>query len=187
MTKEIWQGTLLPVFLILIAIIAIHYLNGRPLICTCGTIKFFNSHVNIDDSQHLTDWYTFSHVIHGFIFYWLTGLLAKKLPKRYRLIIALLLESGWELLENSPITIKHYQESTVSGTYQGDSIINSLSDISFMMFGFYLGSKLPTWVIVIFALFLEVLAAYVIHDNLFLNALMFIYPSQAVINWQRSL
>jgi len=177
------------VVIILIFVIGIHILNGRNFICTCGYIKLFNGQVNVDDSQHLTDWYTLSHIIHGFLFYFLTYLLSKwkKIPLAIRFIIALLLESTWEILENSSFVINHYQSTTVSTMYHGDSIINSLSDIGAMGFGFYLASKLPTWVIVILALILEALAAYVIHDNLTLNAFMFIYPMKSIVEWQQTL
>ena len=174
-----------------IALLCLAVLFGmdRPPICECGTVKFWHGYVNsAENSQHLADWYTFSHIIHGFLFFWLGAWLFRKYPDAKRfglaLCLAVFLEGFWEVLENSPIIINRYREVTISWGYSGDSIVNSASDIGWMTLGFLLALRLPAWASVALALFLELLALAVIRDNLTLNVLMLLYPIDAVAAWQ---
>src|SRR3989338_5208184 len=115
---------------------------GRIPICKCGYIKFWQGETNSsENSQHLTDFYTFSHIIHGIIFYWIITKLNKNLPLSARLFIATFIEAAWEILENSDIVINRYRTTTISLDYYGDSIINSLMDIVAMAFGFFMANK----------------------------------------------
>lgn len=159
---------------------------GHDIICQCGTVKLWGpANLAGEDSQHFSDWYTLSHIIHGIAFYGLFRLVGRKRwPVALCLLLAVLVESGWEILENSPIIINHYRETTVSTFYNGDSILNSVSDILFMAGGFWLAWYLPVWVTIALVVAMELLAAYVIRDNLTINILMFLYPSEGIVNWQ---
>jgi hypothetical protein len=158
---------------------------GQPLICRCGTVRLWQGDVtSAENSQQLVDWYSPSHLIHGLLFYGLLWLVARRVPLSLRALIALLFESGWEILENSPIIIDRYREATISLGYRGDSVINSMSDITFMLIGFALAARLPVIASVVLALLLELTVGYVIRDNLTLNIIMLIWPIEAVRTWQ---
>lgn len=158
---------------------------GQPWICDCGVVKLWGAAGTSDNSQHLADWYTLSHVIHGFVFY---GALWLALPRRIgfaqRLAIAAAVEIGWELLENTDFVINRYREATISLDYFGDSVVNSVSDTLWMAVGFVLAARLPVRATLALAIALELVAAVAIRDNLTLNVLMLIAPSEAIRAWQ---
>ena len=175
----------LPVALIIAVVAITEYAQGRLLICKCGYVKIWEGVVNsADNSQHIADWYSLSHIIHGFIFFCVTWLLLRKWPLARRLAAATLVEGGWELLENSSFIINRYREGTISLDYFGDSIVNSTSDIGFMILGFFIATKLPWKITLAAAIAMELLALYVIRDNLTLNIIMLLYPLEAIKNWQ---
>jgi hypothetical protein len=172
---------------VLLAIqIAVLLAMGRPAICTCGSIRFWeNSPLSPETSQQLFDWYTFSHIVHGFLFYGAIRLIFRhRITVWQAVLIAMGLEIGWEILENTPWVIEAYRQQALAQGYVGDSTINSVFDTFSMIAGFTLARFIPAWLSVILVLLLEFSAAYAIHDNLTLNVLNFIHPIDAITRWQ---
>lgn len=161
------------------------FLLGQPFICECGYVKLWESVVlSSGMSQHLFDWYTFSHIIHGFIFYAILHFLFPRVSVWHRLLIAMGLEIGWEIAENTPWVIHAYREQALAQGYTGDSIINSVFDTASMIGGFLLARRLPVLFTVFLAIVFEIFVGYMIRDNLTLNVLNFIYPFEFIHVWQ---
>lgn len=158
---------------------------GHPWICACGTVKLWFGGLNTSEgSQHLTDWYSWTHIEHGLLFYLALWLVARRTPLSWRFVIAVAVEVAWEIIENSPWIIDRYRAETISLDYFGDSIVNSLGDVVSMMLGFLIAARLPVWFGVAFALAVEVVLAVLIRDNLTLNVIMLLFPLDAIRQWQ---
>lgn len=194
------MGTLIPdrrtvLVSIAIAVLAVVVLLAmdRPPICECGEVKLWHGQINDSgNSQHIADWYTPSHVIHGMIFYALAWWLFVRRgiggPRaaRWGLPLAVLLEAAWEVIENTPLVIDRFRAVTANFGYSGDSVLNSAADIGWMAFGFWLALRLPVKLVVALALLGEVVAALVVRDNLTLNVVMLLFPIEAIADWQAS-
>lgn len=158
---------------------------GRTLICKCGDIKLWEAGVNTSgNSQHISDWYIFSHIIHGFIFYGILWLFTRRLPQGLRIVIATLVEVAWEVFENSSFIINRYRAATISLDYFGDSVLNSVFDMLFMLVGYVMAMKMPVWMTVVLAVAMELFVGYYIRDNLTLNIIMLVHPVDAIKTWQ---
>jgi hypothetical protein len=169
--------------LILFAGAAVLLAMGRPPVCTCGQIALWGP-VGPTQSQMLADWYSFSHVVHGLLFYAGLWLVARRWPVERRFLVALAIEAGWEVLENTPMVIDRYREATAALGYAGDSVINSLSDVAMMGIGFLAARKLPLWASLALLVALELVPLLAIRDNLTLNIWMLLSPDPSVIAWQ---
>ena len=170
--------------------VAILHGFGQPLIAASGHILLWvGDPRSADTSQQLTDWYSFSHIIHGFIFFWLLRFLAPQLPFGTRLLLAMAIEISWEAAENSPAVIQHYRKQALAAGYVGDSILNSVSDTAMMSSGFFLASRVRARIVLALALGFELFTAWAIRDNLTLNVLGLVAPSdwapiRAIHDWQ---
>jgi hypothetical protein len=162
-------------------------LMGQPLLATAAPFRLWAGNpLGPDNSQQLTDWYSLSHIVHGLIFYGLSRLIAPRLPFAARLLLAMGVEVGWEIIENSPAVIAAYRAQALAAGYRGDSVLNSLSDTAMMALGFFIASRLPWWGTVLLALMLEVLAGLAIRDNLTFNILNFLISWPALEQWQQA-
>ncbi|HLZ79655.1 MAG TPA: DUF2585 domain-containing protein [Sphingomonas sp.] len=171
--------------LILLAAGLIEWARGRPSLCPCGHVRLWTGTVHgPENSQQIADWYSLSHVIHGLLFYGALWAVARRWSVGARLVVAMTIEAGWELLENSPIIINRYRAATMAWGYSGDSILNSMSDVLFMGVGFLIARRWPLWGSVALGVALELIALAAIRDNLTLNVLMLVYPVDAIRVWQ---
>jgi hypothetical protein len=179
------------IFALVMALVfgAILLAMGRGPICPCGTVKLWSG-ATAESSQHIADWYTFSHIIHGLLFYFFAHVLWRRWrlfggkPALWALPIAVAFEGFWELLENSPLIIERYRAVTVSLSYNGDSVLNSMADIGWMTFGFLIASRLPVRASVMLGIAFELFTLVMIRDNLTLNVLMLVWPVDAIRVWQ---
>jgi hypothetical protein len=165
----------------------VELLLGRNPICTCGYVDLWHPYLDAGNSQHIADWYSLSHIIHGFLFYWLGWLVLRARSPGERLVLAVAIEAAWEMLENSPIIIDRYREATIALGYTGDSVINSVSDVAFMALGFAFARRASVRLTVAVAVAFELIALWAIRDNLTLNVVMLVWPVAAIKAWQAAL
>ncbi len=177
--------TLLSCLAILAVAVVILDLQGRVWWCQAGDYTPWSWDIwTAHNSQHILDPYTFTHILHGVLEFWLIGLIFWKVPLAWRFVIAIFIESSWEVAENSSYIINRYREETLSLNYFGDSIINSVADIAACAFGFYVAYKIKFWRSLAFFIATEVILLLTIRDSLIINIIMLIYPIEAIKLWQ---
>jgi hypothetical protein len=169
-----------------VVMIVLLYTQGRIWWCKLGDYSVYVNEAwnSSHTSQHFLDPYTFTHILHGVMFFWLASLIFSKFSAAWQFFIAISAEAGWEVLENSNYIIEKYRENTASLDYFGDSIFNSVGDLLACAFGFWIAFKLGWWKSLIFFLLVELVLLLWIRDGLLLNILMLIYPLDSVKNWQ---
>ena len=185
--RKAWIVTVVILAVTLVPLFAM----DRPPICECGEVKLWHGVVQSSgNSQHITDWYSPSHFTHGLIMAFFAWLLWQKWalfggrPAQWALPIAVAVEAIWEITENTPMIIDRYREVTISWGYVGDSIVNSMADIGWMIAGFLVALRIPWWASMAIALFFEAFTAWAIRDNLTLNVVMLFWPVEAIRQWQ---
>jgi len=158
---------------------------GRSPICECGTVKFWHGEtVSSENSQHIADWYTPSHILHGLVFYAFLWLILRRASLGSRLVIATAIEAAWEIAENTDTIIDRYREATIALDYYGDSVLNSVADIAWMWVGFALARVLPVWASVVLFIVAELFVGWMIRDGLTLNVIMLLAPQDWIKEWQ---
>ncbi len=169
---------------VLVAMLTLWF-EGRVWWCQAGDKSLWVWDIwSTHNSQHLIDPYSFTHVLHGILEFWLLGLIFRKVPLVWRLLIAVMIEGAWEIAENSSYVINRYREVTISLDYFGDSVINSISDILCCATGFLIGYKLRFWRSLILFLATEAVLIFWIRDSLLINIIMLLYPIDAIKAWQ---
>lgn len=164
---------------------AIEIWSGRSLLGPDGRFGFWDGNIwGSENSQRVADAYSFSHIIHGMAFYAFLWLVARRVPAKYRFVIALIMEALWELLENSPIIIDRYRAATIAQGYVGDSVLNSVSDVVMAGIGFVMAKYSKIWVTVALIIIMELGCLLWIRDNLTLNVVMLVYPIESLKVWQ---
>lgn len=171
--------------LVLLAMIALLRFQGRSLLCSCGYFAvWIGDWCSSNTSQQLLDPYSLTHVLHGFLFFWLIALLFRRMPRLWQVWLALLLESAWEVFENTSFVINKYRTETAALGYQGDTVVNSLGDLACALIGFLVARRLGVrWSLVVFVLVEAILIVW-IHDSLVLQILMLVRPVEAIKLWQ---
>ena len=158
---------------------------GRAPICDCGYVKLWHGEtVSSENSQHIADWYTPSHILHGLVFYAFLWLILRRVSLGSRLVIATAIEAAWEIAENTDTIIDRYREATIALDYYGDSVVNSVADITWMWVGFALARVLPVWVSVLLFIAAELFVGWMIRDGLTLNVIMLLSPQDWIKEWQ---
>ena len=171
--------------LVLLAMLVLLRLLGRSFLCSCGYFAvWIGDWCSSNTSQQLLDPYSLTHILHGFLFFWLIALLFRNMPRLWQVWLALLLESAWEVFENTSFVINKYRTETAALGYQGDTIVNSLGDLACALIGFFVARQLGLRRSLILFVLIEVVLILWIHDSLLLQMLMLVRPIEAIKLWQ---
>ena len=186
--EESWTGDKKPYYAIAVLIAAavvILRLQGRVWWCQAGDYTPWSWEIwSTHNSQHFIDPYSFTHILHGVVEFWLLGLLLPRLSLGWRFFIAVFIESTWEVVENTSYVIQRYREATMSLDYFGDSVINSAADILCCALGFWIAWKLRFWKSLVLFIATEIILILTIRDSLIINVIMLLWPIEAIKNWQ---
>ncbi len=171
--------------LVLLVLIVLLRAEGRRFLCACGQLAVWvGDWCSSNTSQQLLDPYSFTHVLHGFLFFWLIALLFRRMPRGWQFLLAMLLESAWEVFENTPFVINKYRTETAALGYTGDTIVNSLGDLACALLGFVIARQLGVRRSLIVFVLIEAILIFWIHDSLLLQILMLVRPIEAIKMWQ---
>jgi hypothetical protein len=178
-------GAWLAITAVLIATVLLLRAEGRLWICSCGRLSVWTGQIcSANNSQQFLDPYSFTHVLHGFLYAWLLTLIAPRLAAAWQFWCAVALGSLWELLENSDFIINRYRTETAALGYQGDTVVNSLGDILCCVLGFMIALRLGFRRSLLVFIGLELVLLIWIRDSLLLEILMLIHPISALKAWQ---
>ena len=159
--------------------------QGRLFLCACGYVEVWTSDTcSANNSQHLLDPYSFTHILHGVLFFWLIALAFRRMAPGRQLLLALLLEAAWEVFENSSFVIDRYRTATAALGYQGDTVVNSIGDLVCAMAGFLVARHLGVYRSIMLFLFVELILILWIRDSLLLQIMMLVRPVEAIKLWQ---
>lgn len=181
--KRLWPWlSLVPLF---VATAVLLRLEGRFWICSCGQVFIWVGQAcNSNTSQHFLDPYSFTHVLHGFLFFWLIAWLLPRLTSNWQLTLAVAIEAAWEVLENTNFIIERYRTATAAVGYTGDTVVNSLGDILCCTVGFMIARRLGLRRSLIAFLAVELVLILWIRDSLLLEILMLVVPVDLIRTWQ---
>ena len=171
--------------MVLLLMVVLLRAQGRMFLCACGYFDVWTSDTcSSNNSQQLFDPYSFTHVLHGFLFFWLITLLFRRLTAGWQFWLALFLESAWEVFENTSFVINKYRTETAALGYTGDTVVNSLGDLACALVGFLIARQLGLRRSLIVFLLVELVLILWIHDSLLLQIVMLIRPVEAIKLWQ---
>ncbi len=173
----------LPIILIISLAELLIYYFGQPLFAKSGKFLIWAGQ-NSDSSQYIMDWYSFSHFIHGLLFFFILSYFFKNFNFKKKLVVSVIIELLWEIVENTPMVINRYREGALALGYSGDTVLNSTCDILFMILGFFFAKRYGWKISLIIIIFLELFTLYFIRDNLTLNIIMLLHPLKSISNWQ---
>ena len=181
--RKLWPWLVIVAVVLITAVLL--RAQGRLWMCACGRIDLWagNTH-SADNSQHLVDPYSFTHVLHGLVFY---GVLVWAFPRiavAWRLTLAISLEALWEIVENSAFVIQHYREATLALGYEGDTIVNALGDLLCCVIGVLLARQLGFRRSLALFVVTELVLIVWIRDSLLLNIVMLLHPFEVIKAWQ---
>ncbi len=180
-----YQFIIISIIVVFALVASIELYSGRSPLGPDGKFGWWDGDVwSSENSQRVADAYSFSHIIHGILFYAFLWLVARRLPLKYRFLAALLIEAGWELLENSPLIINRYREATIALGYVGDSVLNSVCDVGMAALGFLIARFSKIWTSIVLIIVFELGCLFWVRDNLTLNVIMLVHPVESIKVWQ---
>ena len=188
MTTKTDRRTLLLIVaagVVLMVMVVLLRAQGRLLLCACGQFEIWTSDTcSSNNSQQLFDPYSFTHVLHGFLFFYLVMLVFRRLSRGWQVVLTLALEAAWEVFENSSFVIDRYRTATAALGYQGDTVVNSIGDLACALIGFLIARQVGVRNSLILFVLFELILVLWIHDSLLLQILMLVWPIEAIKAWQ---
>ena len=182
--RETWWLLASLLLVLVVTAFALRF-EGRLWICACGTIKLWVGNTcTSDNSQHILDPFSFTHVLHGVVFFWIIAWLGARLRSSWQLVLAIALEGAWEIFENTNFIINRYRTATAALGYTGDTVVNSIGDILCCLAGFLIARRLGFVRSLILFVLIELVLMVWINDSLLLQILMLITPMEEIKNWQ---